>query len=77
HFKTLSKNCMKIRFFLISSEKYISLLNLVGWEFALSVAWLLGVQLIVFFSSDISVVLSDFPGVSWCRNTFFPLSPHL
>ena len=41
----------------------------------LSVAWPIGVQLLVFFCSSVPVVLFDTPGISG-RNTFLS-SPHL
>ena len=43
----------------------------------MSVSWLTEVQLVVFFSSNIPVVLFDNQEISICLNTFFMLSPHL
>ena len=43
----------------------------------MSVSWLTGVQLVVFFCFSISVVLFDNPRISKCLNILFLLSPHL
>ena len=54
----------------------IKLFILVGWAGAfLSVGWPIGVQLLVFFSSSVPVVLFDTPGISKCRSQHVSVEP--
>ena len=51
-------------------------LSWLGLDLVLPVAWSLGVQLVVFFYSGITVVLFHSLGFSECHKTFLS-SPHL
>ena len=72
---------------ILKSRIEIKILSLISFRFQkkihnnhimyiLSVAWLFGVQLVVFFCSGISVLLLDTPGISRCHNTLCLSSPH-